>query len=539
VIRWRSGEVSALGRSWKGALELDVRVGDDTVRALAYPLLTGAPRPGDRVLLNTSALDLGLGTGGYALVVAVPDRLPADAAGPGHLIKARYSPLQARVPGADEQGSQFYEVLREADDLAGLPVVVADLHSALPAIVAGYLAGRPDGAQVRPQAPPPRIAYVMLDGGALPAWFSRSAAALTDSGWLAGTVTVGQAFGGDLEAVSLHSGLLAARHALGAELAVVAQGPGNLGTGTRWGFSGVGAGEAINAAAVLGGRPIGSLRISEADARARHRGISHHSLTSYGRVALARADIVVPDLPGEFGAQVVAAAQPLAIRHNLVRVSVAGLTEILRDCPVPLSTMGRGLDQDLAYFLAAAAAGRHAAGLLTASGPGAGDQDLSYDLERSCVRVVLRDRAGRILLFRAVLESRAAEHWWELPGGGIEPGESYQQAAVREIREETGLEVSAADVGPPRWRRSATWTARGIRRLQHEVVVPVQLEADAPAVTDGGRTAEELEEYVEARWWAVADVLASAERFYPGRLPALLPAFLAGAELTEPFERWN
>jgi len=410
--------------------------------------------------------------------------------------------------------------------------VVADLHSALPAIVAGYLAGRTE-------APRPRIAYVMLDGGALPAWFSRSAAGLTDHGWLAGTVTVGQAFGGDLETVSLHSGLLAARHVLGAELAVVAQGPGNLGTGTRWGFSGVGAGEAINAAAVLGGRPIGSLRISEADARERHRVISHHSLTSYGRVALARADIVVPDLPGEFGAKVLAAAQPLAARHNLVRVSVAGLAEILRDCPVPLSTMGRGLDQDLAYFLAAAAAGRHAAAMLAASGPGASDQDLSYDLERSCVRVVLRDRAGRILLFRAVLESRAAEHWWELPGGGIEPGESYQQTAVREIREETGLEISAAEVGPPRWRRSATWTARGIRRLQHEVVVPVQLDADAPPVTDGGRTAEELEEYVEARWWNVADVLASTERFYPGRLPELLPAFLAGAELTEPFERWN
>ena len=54
---------------------------------------------------------------------------------------------------------------------------------------------------------------------------------------------------------------------------------------------------------------------------------------------------MVPELPGEFGAQVLAAAQPLAARHNLVRVSVAGLTEILRDCPVPLSTMGRGLDR--------------------------------------------------------------------------------------------------------------------------------------------------------------------------------------------------
>jgi Protein of unknown function (DUF3866) len=366
VIRWRSGEVSARRREWNGALELDVTVAGTRLRALAYPELTGAPEPGDRVLLNTSALDLGLGTGGYALVVAIPDRLPADRAEPGHLIKARYTPLQACVRGADEQGSQYHDVLRDADDLGGMPVVIADLHSALPAVLAGYYAARGVVAGQHGDRPP--VAYVMLDGGALPAWFSRTTAALRAAGWLAGTVTVGQAFGGDLEAVTLHSGLLAARHVLAAELAVVTQGPGNLGTGTRWGFSGIAAGEAVNAAAVLGGAPVASLRISQADPRPRHRGVSHHSLTAYGRVALARADVVVPDLPGEFGAQVAAVAATLAARHDIVLVSVAGLAETLAACPVPLSTMGRDLDGDLAYFLAAAAAGRHAA---TLAGAGA------------------------------------------------------------------------------------------------------------------------------------------------------------------------
>jgi len=287
----------------------------------------------------------------------VPGRLPDGPAGPGHLVKARYTPLQACVAGADEQGSAHHDVLRDADDLGGMPVVIADLHSALPAVLAGYYAARPAGA------PRPAVAYVMLDGGALPAWFSRTAAALADAGWLAGTITTGQSFGGDLETVTLHSGLLAARHVLGAALAVVAQGPGNLGTGTRWGFSGLAAGEAVNAAAVLGGRPVASLRVSDADPRERHRGVSHHSLTAYGRVALARADVVVPDLPGEFGARVAADAAPLAARHDLVTVSTAGLAQALAACPVPLSTMGRGLDADRAYFLAAAAAGRHAAAL--------------------------------------------------------------------------------------------------------------------------------------------------------------------------------
>ena len=89
------------------------------------------------MLLNTTALELGLGTGGYALVVAIPDRLPAGPGLAGHLVKARYTPLQAMVAGADEQGSPHHDVLRDADDIDGMPVVVADLHSALPAVLAG------------------------------------------------------------------------------------------------------------------------------------------------------------------------------------------------------------------------------------------------------------------------------------------------------------------------------------------------------------------------------------------------------------------
>ncbi len=332
--------------------------GDGAHRALAYPALVGRPEPGDTVLLNTTALAMGLGTGGYAMVVAVPDRLPPDPPGPGHLVKARYTPLQATVLGVDEQDSPHHAVLRDADSLDGAPVIVADLHSALPPILAGLLAARPGT----------RVVYVMPDGGALPAWFSMSIARLREAGALAATVTTGQAFGGDLEAVTVHTGLLAARLVLDAEVIVVAQGPGNLGTGTRWGFSGVTAGEAVNAAAVLAGRPVASLRVSEGDLRERHIGVSHHSVTAYGRVALARADVPVPELGGPFGARVAAEAAVLGDRHTLVPVGVEGLREVLaaaeRDWGVRLSTMGRRLDQDLAYFLTAAAAGRHAAALL-------------------------------------------------------------------------------------------------------------------------------------------------------------------------------
>jgi hypothetical protein len=354
MVRWRSGQVVSVRGGWRGAIELDVLVDGASARALAYPALVGSPEAGDRVLLNVGAQVMGLGTGGYALVVAIPDRLPADPAGDGttrdagHLVKARYTPLQPILLGADEEASPHHAALARATDLQGMPVVTADLHSALPAILAGIHADRP-GA---------RVAYVMTDGGALPAWFSRTLDGLRDH--LAGTVTTGQAFGGDLEASTLHTGLLAARHVLHADVTVVSQGPGNLGTGTTWGFSGVAVGEAINAIGTLGGRPVGSLRLSSGDGRARHRGVSHHSLTAYGRVALLPADLVVPDgVPAGFEA----ALAPLATRHRIVHVGTEGLDGALRRSPVGLSTMGRGLDQDHVYFLAAASAGRHAAAL--------------------------------------------------------------------------------------------------------------------------------------------------------------------------------
>ena len=165
-------------------------------------------------------------------------------------------------------------------------------------------------------------------------------------------------------------------------------------------------------------------------------------------------------------------------------------------------------------------------------------QELRYDLERDAVRVVLADAGARVLLFHVLTPDEAPDGWWELPGGGIDPGETYLDAAVREIREETGLVLDPAQVSQPGWRRDSTWLSRG-KRLQHEVVVRAQVAADQPPVVDGGRTPQEVEDFVTFRWWPVAEIAASPRRFYPGRLPELLPAFLAGEAIDEPFELWN
>ena len=160
--------------------------------------------------------------------------------------------------------------------------------------------------------------------------------------------------------------------------------------------------------------------------------------------------------------------------------------------------------------------------------------------ERHAVRVVAHDCEGRILLFRTrdVTEPEQGE-WWELPGGGIDPGETYLEAALRELREETGIVARADQVGRPSWRRAATFRYRQARRVQHEVVVQVVLDGRGGAIDETGRLDYELEDFTDFRWWTVGEIEAHDGRFYPGRLPLLLARFLAGEDIDEPFELWS
>jgi hypothetical protein len=358
---WASVVEVAEGRS--GLQRLVVSLDDGTAGvALCYPELSGSCSAGERVLVNTTAVDLALGTGGVHFVVAragssagaAPDAVLERPSG-GHIMKLRYTPLQHDVVCVEAQESPLHEAMAGATDAAGMPVVCCGLHSQVPLVT---------GA-VKDALPTARIAYVMTDQAALPLAFSELVAACAVAGLIDVTVTCGQAFGGDLEAVTLHSGLLAARCAADADLAVVCLGPGIVGTGTVFGHGGVAQGEAINAAAAVGAAPVAALRLSFADGRERHRGVSHHSLTALGRVALAPSRVAVPALPREQADVLERALADAGVweLHERVDVEARPLPDTRG---VRVRTLGRGPAQDPAFFAAAAAAGTTAARMLGA-----------------------------------------------------------------------------------------------------------------------------------------------------------------------------
>jgi len=350
MIRIRAGRVEAVNDRRPGLTELVVETEGRIEKAVNYDDLTGPVAEGDRVVLNTSAVDLGLGTGGFHFVMCNLERKGWDGSRAGHIMKLRYTPLQVQVLAVEEEASPHFGAIQECASLEGLPVAVGALHSML----------GPFAAAVKLLAPEMRLVYLMTDGGALPLAFSRLVHRLRERGLLDATVTCGHAFGGDYEAVNVYSGLLAARAAARADIVIAVMGPGIVGTGQTYGFTGIEQGEIINAVGVLGGTPIAIPRISFADPRDRHRGVSHHTRTALGRVALQRALVAVPRLDAEaqqYIEQQLAAAG-ITARHQVVTADGGVALTALTTYGLKVTTMGRGPEQTPEFFLACGAGAR-------------------------------------------------------------------------------------------------------------------------------------------------------------------------------------
>jgi hypothetical protein len=306
----RRGRVTDVLERHEGLVRLEV----DGVPCVAYPGLTGPVALDDDVVVNVQARELELGSGGFDVLYLNLTRGLGLVAEPGaHVMKLPYTPLQAAVLHGEEEREP-------APSLGGLPVVCCSLHSQV-APVCAALAGL-------------RVAYVQLPGGALPVALSDTVRALKERGLLTVAVAADACLAGDVHCVNVYSAL-AWCAADGVDAVVCSIGPGIVGTATALGHGGVAAAIAVNAAAALGGRPVLAPRVSGADPRERHRGVSHHTR------AVLDLCLAEPAVPGD-------------LEPDDWREACEGL---------PLAHMGRGPDDDPAFFAAAYAAGRLARSL--------------------------------------------------------------------------------------------------------------------------------------------------------------------------------
>jgi hypothetical protein len=322
----RRGTVTAVVEELDGLVRLEV----DGVACIAYPQLTGPVEAGDDVIVNEQARLLELGSGGFDILHTNLTRgLGLAGESDAHVMKLPYTPTQLAVRHGEERAPQ-------TELLDGMPVVACSLHSQVTPVCAA-LSRR-------------RVAYVQLPGGALPLALSDTVRTLRARKLVELTIGVSACFGGDVDCVSVYSALALAR-ASGVEVAVCSIGPGIVGTGTRLGHGGMAAADALAAAAALGGQAVLALRLSTADPRSRHRGLSHHTDAV---LSLWGGPVALPWPQG------------CPIEHRVVEgadlVDVSDWRDACEE--VPLSHMGRGADEDPWFFAAAFAAGRFASGLV-------------------------------------------------------------------------------------------------------------------------------------------------------------------------------
>ncbi len=348
MIHLRWGQVLKIVSSGQQVQLVQVQVEEQVYQGLVYLELCPPVEEGDEVIVNTTGEDLKLGTGGFVYILWNLNRPRYLREGQGHVVKLRYTPLQAARLSIEEAESPFHQILKEADSLEGFPVLIGSLHSQLiPAVVT-----------LKHLYPTIKLGYVMSDGGALPLHLSQAVAYLKKEGLIEATITYGQAFGGDFEAVNCYSALLAARHGLKLDAAVVIKGPGVVGTETKFGHTGLEQGEIANAVHQLNGQPILIPRINFGETRQRHLGLSHHFLTVLSHILCFKARVPLPQLTEErmdYIWQQLDEAN-LKERHHYQIYDGELSLKLLKDLPIKITTMGRDFQEEPDFFRGVAAA---------------------------------------------------------------------------------------------------------------------------------------------------------------------------------------
>jgi uncharacterized protein DUF3866 len=293
MLKLRRATVLQAGPADGPEQDLTISLAGERRAAIADVGLVGSSVQGDDVIVNVQARDLGLGSGGFDIVhVNLTRGLAGEGMDGAHVMKLNYTSLQHAVQpvedaltggldggtrpsdsGGEVDGHTLTSVGTQAGELLSLPlqrpVAVLALHGQLAAVAWAF-------AQARPEA---RLGFVQTAGGALPGGHSRTVRTLRERGLLAGHITAGAAYGGEGEAVSTAGALHHGLHTLGWDAAICGPGPGIVGSSSSLGHGGMSALDSAHTAIALGAQTLLVARMSSADERPRHRGLSHHTLT--------------------------------------------------------------------------------------------------------------------------------------------------------------------------------------------------------------------------------------------------------------------
>jgi hypothetical protein len=348
VPTFRRAKVRSLISQRAGLSQLTVSVdGQNPVDAHSLDVQVGPLAVGDEVVVNTTAVERSLGTGGSHIVHWNLSGDYRGEPGAGHIMKARYLSNQLDTGTWDEADDvEDVPAAGLAVALRGLRVVLCQLHSHVGAVAVGARQGAPNA----------RIGYVMTDGGALPSSLSDLLVQLRSHGVINSVATAGQAFGGNIEAVNVASAVVALRNDR-CDVVIVGIGPGHVGTGTTLGFSGLDLAGHGHVLASLGATVGLAVRASSVDRRGRHQGIGHHTNTL---VSLTSDEVAIP-CPASMSHQLAELFSDGGIDSALGRVRPTEPIDLRGACEsvgVDVASMGRRLLDDslAAEFLGAAAA---------------------------------------------------------------------------------------------------------------------------------------------------------------------------------------
>ena len=146
-------------------------------------------------------------------------------------------------------------------------------------------------------------------------------------------------------------------------------------------------------------------------------------------------------------------------------------------------------------------------------------------IPRQAGRVLLVDAAHRVLLVRGADPGRPGSRYWFTVGGGLDPGETVREAAIRELLEETGLTVLPTALGDPVRHDVTDFPYEGIWYRQRQEFFLLRVSSWEVPVAE--LRPDEEHAIHEHRWWSLDELAATAERVYPADLPALLRDVLA------------